>query len=138
MSNPNPSPENQWKKGQSGNPKGRPKQTESIRYYIKQHMGELYGDFELDVDKAVLKRYSPDELREKTLAEVAALNHIAKHIRSGNESLIEEVDGKQPEHIKTEDITVHVPDQQEQQAMLDKFKYDIPSSKEEEGEDKIQ
>ncbi|MCP4651555.1 MAG: hypothetical protein GY853_15945 [PVC group bacterium] len=131
-------PPNQWKKGQSGNPKGRPKEKESIRYWLRNDAGIKYKDFPVKVNKEILNVYTEEELQDMTLAQIFSRSKWAKALDKGDIEITIEVDGKQPEHIKTEDITVHVPDQQEQQRMMNKFKYDIPSSKDTEGEDKIQ
>jgi hypothetical protein len=50
MSNPNPSPKTRFKKGQSGNPKGKAPGTFSLTTAIKEYLlqqakdGETYGD----------------------------------------------------------------------------------------------
>jgi len=54
-SNPNPSPESRWKKGQSGNPKGRPKEPirkRELRKYSRAFIAELYNKLiEKDIDE---------------------------------------------------------------------------------------
>ncbi|MCP3682544.1 MAG: hypothetical protein GY861_07620 [bacterium] len=127
MSNPNPSPKNQWKPGQSGNPNGRPPKNVALSDILKELGLECIEDIETKDKKT----------RNELLAKVMWKKALKGDMLAIN-TVLERKDGKLKEHIVTEDITVHVPDQQEQQAMLDKFKYDIPSSKEEEGEDKIQ
>lgn len=41
MSNPNPSPENQFQPGESGNPEGRPKGSISLKTIIQQRIAEI-------------------------------------------------------------------------------------------------
>ena len=45
MGNPNPSPENRWKKGQSGNPKGRDRIPKEIKELIKERRFQLQALF---------------------------------------------------------------------------------------------
>ncbi len=120
------------------NRKGRPPEHETIRYHLRNESKKLYKDVPVKLSKEVLAMYTIEQLNEMTLGQILAINRLIKGIAKADDQIITEIDGEQPKHIMTEDITVHVPDQQEQQRMMNKFKYDIPPSKEEEGEDKIQ
>ncbi len=118
----NPKPKNQWKKGQSGNPKGRPKQKESIRYWLRDAAGIKYKDFPVKVNKELLNVYTEEELQEKTLAEIMSLSRWVKALEKGeDETMIQEIDGRLKEHIVTESISGNLPDQEEQQDIKDRF-----------------
>ncbi len=117
MSNPNPSPKNQWKPGQSGNPNGRPPKNVALSDILKELGLESIEDIETKDKKT----------RNELLAKVMWKKALKGDMLAIN-TVLERKDGKLKEHIVTEDITVHVPDQQEQKDMLAKFGYDVPSS----------
>ncbi len=100
-----------WSKGmKSPNPKGRPKSDDSISQAFRDRLA------------------SPKELK-KFVDTMFNLLYEKNNLSAGVE-ITNRVEGKVKERVEfTDDLTDHIPDQETQLALLNKFKYDVSEEK---------
>ena len=116
MSNKNP--QNTWKKGQSGNPKGRPPKYQTITHYLQEIGESKWKKYPIPVHKEVLKALGEKKLERMTVKEIYALNKLA----NGDYDIIDRIDGPVKQSIVIDDLRGVIPDQEESTKILDGYK----------------
>jgi len=108
-------PPHAWKAGQSGNPKGRPKKSNSLTEELRAMSNR----------QTIIEDENGET--KKVLRKIALARKIWQEAIAGNfkyvEMLLNRIDGKMADTVILDNVIEHLPDQ-ERSALLNKFKVD--------------